>query len=118
MIRHYFKTAWRSITGNKVYTAINVLGLALGISACLIIYLITSFELSYDTFHPDKDRIYRIVTTMQDQQGTKSEDASGITALPLAARNELSGFEEATGFYNYFAKVTIPGAGNSAKKFL
>ncbi|MCO5949998.1 ABC transporter permease [Mucilaginibacter flavidus] len=117
MFRNYLKIAWRSISRNKVYTSINVLGLSLGVCACLIIYLITSFELSYDTFHPDKDRIYRLVTLMQDPQGNKSEGSSGIMALPMTARKELSGFEDATGFYNYFAKVTVPGINGAAKKF-
>lgn len=117
MFKNYFKIAWRSISRNKVYTSINVLGLSLGVCACLIIYLITSFELSYDTFHPDKERVYRIVTSMQNPQGNTSEGASGVVALPMAVRNELSGLEDVTGFYNYFAKVTIPGANNTAKKF-
>jgi predicted permease len=118
MFRNYLKIAWRSITRNKAYTAINVLGLSLGVCACLIIYLVTSFELSYDTFHPGKDRIYRIVTLMQDAQGNRGDGASGIAALPMALRNELSGFEAVTGFYTYFPKVTIPGAKNTGKKFL
>jgi len=117
MFKNYLKIAWRNISRNKVYTTINVLGLSLGVCACLIIYLITSFELSYDTFHPDKDRIYRIVTLMQNPQGNHNDGASGIIPLPITARNELSGLEAVTGFYNYFPKVTIPGANNTAKKF-
>jgi len=118
MFKNYFKIAWRSIARNKVYTAINVLGLSLGVCACLIIFLVTSFELSYDTFHPGKDRIYRIVTSMQDPQGNRGDGASGIVPLPMALRNELSGFETVAGFYTYFPKVTIPGANNAAKKFV
>jgi len=118
MFRNYLKIAWRNITRNKVYTSINVLGLSLGVCACLIIYLITSFELSYDTFHPGGDRIYRIVTSMQDPQGNKSDGASGITVLPMTVRNELSGFEDVAEFYNYFPKVTVPGPNNTSKKFL
>src|SRR6266850_3287965 len=60
MIGNYFKIAWRTISKNKVYSAINVLGLALGICACLTIYLITRHEFSFDTFHPDRERIYRV----------------------------------------------------------
>ena len=90
MFKNYLKIAWRNISRNKAYTAINVLGLSLGICACLIIYLITSFELSYDTFHPDKDRIYRIVTLMQDAQGNSNDGASGVIPLPIAAREPSS----------------------------
>lgn len=117
MFKSYFKIAWRNISRNKVYTGINVLGLSLGVCACLIIYLITSFELSYDTFHPDKDRIYRIVVSMQNEHGDKRDMAFLVSALPIAARNEVSGFEDATAFYNYFPKVTIPGSDKTTRKF-
>lgn len=117
MINNYLKTAWRRIGRNKVNTTINILGLSLGVCACLLIYLITSFELSFDTFHPDKDRLYRIVVSMQDRQGKNNDMAYLVSALPIAVRNELSGLEEVTAFYNYFPKVTIPGKANSTKKF-
>jgi putative ABC transport system permease protein len=117
MIKNYFITAWRNLIRNKVYTAIDVLGLSLGVCACLIIYLITSFELSYDTFHPDKERIYRIVTYLQAPEGRKNDIAGTISILPIQARNEISGFESVTAFYNYFPKVTIPAKGSAIKKF-
>src|SRR5258708_5615733 len=115
MIKNYFITAWRNISRNKVYTATNVLGLSLGVSACLIIYLITSFELSYDTFHPGKERVYRIVTHLQDPEGRNNDIAGTISVLPMQVRKELTGLENVTGFYNYFSKITIPGS--AAKKF-
>ncbi len=71
MFKNYFKIAWRNITRHKAYTAINILGLALGICACIVIYLITSYEFSFDTFHPDKERIYRITGEMQNNSGEK-----------------------------------------------
>ncbi|SHM07747.1 ABC transporter permease [Mucilaginibacter sp. OK098] len=117
MIRNYFKTAWRNITRNKVYTAINVLGLSLGICACLVIYLITSFELSYDNFHPDKERIYRIVARFHNPNGKADDLGSTISALPITIRNEVSGFENVTAFYNYAFKVTIPDGSKDPRKF-
>ncbi len=62
MIKNYFLIAWRMMTRNKVYTIINVLGLTLGISACIIAFLVVRYELSFDDFHPDKERIYRLRT--------------------------------------------------------
>ena len=56
---------------NKAYSVINILGLALGICACIVIYLITSFEFSFDKFHPDGDRIYRMVGEAQNNAGEK-----------------------------------------------
>jgi putative ABC transport system permease protein len=117
MTNNHFKIAWRSISRNKVYTGINVLGLSLGICACLIIYLITSFELSYDTFHPDKERIYRVVASLRNASGVEDSEAGTIPALPKTMRNELAGFESVTAFYNYAFKVTIPDGSKSPKKF-
>jgi putative ABC transport system permease protein len=116
MIKNYFKTAWRSIARNKVYAGINILGLSLGICACLVIYLITSFELSYDTFHPDKDRIYRIVGQFQAPQGQKHDLATIIGPMPATMRTELTGFESVVTFFNYSAKVSVKN-GSEIKKF-
>ncbi|GAA3978395.1 ABC transporter permease [Mucilaginibacter dorajii] len=60
MIRNYIKTAWRSLLRHQTYTAINITGLAVGIAACLLIFLVVQYETSFDTFHTKKDRIYRV----------------------------------------------------------
>jgi putative ABC transport system permease protein len=81
MIRNYFKTAWRSLLRNKSYAAINVAGLAIGIAACLLIFLVVQFETSFDNFHTNKDHIYRIVTISNDPDGVHIESG---TPLPIA----------------------------------
>ncbi|UFH57809.1 permease prefix domain 2-containing transporter [Spirosoma sp. KNUC1025] len=58
MLPTYLKIASRKLIRNKLYSFINVVGLALGICACLVIYLITRYEFSFDKFHPDLGRIY------------------------------------------------------------
>jgi putative ABC transport system permease protein len=58
MFKNYFKIALRNLIKNKVYTAINILGLSVGIACCILIFLFVRFELSYDTFHKHKDTIY------------------------------------------------------------
>ena len=60
MIRNYLKTAYRSLSKNKVFTAINVFGLALGLTACLLIVLYVVDELSFDRYNTKADRIYRV----------------------------------------------------------
>ncbi|XHR97182.1 helix-turn-helix domain-containing protein [Mucilaginibacter sp. UC70_90] len=62
MFKNYFKIALRNLIRNKSYATINITGLAIGIAACLLIFLIVQYETSFDSFHPNKDRIYRIVT--------------------------------------------------------
>ena len=54
--------AFRDIRRNKLLAAINVFGLSIGVSACLVIFLIASYELSFDRFQPDRDRIFRLYT--------------------------------------------------------
>jgi len=67
MLRNYFKIAWRTLLRQKTYTAINVVGLTLGISAAILIFTLVSYQLSFDNFHPDKDRIYRITTSYKGE---------------------------------------------------
>jgi putative ABC transport system permease protein len=81
MIKNYFKTATRSLLRNKSYAAINIAGLAIGIAACLLIFLIINFETSFDNFHSKKDHIYRVITVSENPDGTHKESG---TPLPLA----------------------------------
>ena len=62
MIKNYFLLACRSIWHNKIYTAINIIGFAVGISACLFILLWIRDEKSFDRFHTKSDRIYRLLS--------------------------------------------------------
>ena len=89
MFRYYLLLAWRIMKRQKIYTAINVLGLAIGVCACLVIYLITSYDLSFDRFHKDGNRIFRITGEVQRLSGDMEfvnsviPDVAGIeTAIP------------------------------------
>ncbi len=66
MIKNYFKTAWRALGRYKMYSTLNVLGLALGIASCIIIFLVVQYELGYDGFHKKADRIYRVTLNAID----------------------------------------------------
>jgi putative ABC transport system permease protein len=61
MFRNYIKIAWRSMLRNKSFSAINILGLSIGIAVCFIILLFVQDELSYDRFNEKADNIYRII---------------------------------------------------------
>ncbi len=63
MFRHYFRISNRLLLRHKLYTTINILGLAVGMGIALLIYQYIHFELSYDNFHTDADNIYRITQT-------------------------------------------------------
>jgi ABC-type antimicrobial peptide transport system permease subunit len=62
MFKNYFKTALRSLGRNRSYTIINIAGLAVGIAVCMIIFIIIQFQTSFDDFHTNKDRVYRVLT--------------------------------------------------------
>jgi len=81
MIKNYVKTAWRNLARNKSYTAINIVGLAVGIAACLLIFLVIHFETSFDNFHKKKDSIYRVVSAFKTPEGINYD--SGVP-LPTA----------------------------------
>ena len=55
MLRNYLKIAWRNITGNPLFSAINIIGLAIGLACCIIITLFVRYELSYDKHWNDAD---------------------------------------------------------------
>ena len=54
MFKNYFKTAFRNLWKNKAYAAINIVGLAIGMAACILIILFVSYEKSFDDFHSKK----------------------------------------------------------------
>src|SRR6185312_13275644 len=60
MIKNYFKIAWRNLRKNRLYTAINILGLTAGMVSCLLIGVYIRHELSYDRFNENADRIVRV----------------------------------------------------------
>jgi putative ABC transport system permease protein len=61
MIQNYIKTAWRNLWKNKVFSLINILGLSLGMGACLLILQYVNFQLSYDHFNKNAGNLYRVV---------------------------------------------------------
>lgn len=84
MLNTYLKIAFRTVLNNKLYTAIKVLGLAIGVSACLAIFQTVTYERSFDQFHAEADRIYRIYTQF-DEIG---EDVFEGISFPMIATVE------------------------------
>lgn len=91
MIRNYFKVALRSMWKHKGFSLLNITGLVTGITACLMILQYVSFELSFDRFHQDFDRIYRI-TNDRFQQGKLIQH--GTITYPAVAAAMAKDFNE------------------------
>ncbi len=88
MLKNYLKIALRIIQRHKGFSFIKVSGLAMGMACCILILLFVRFELSFDHFHVNKDRIYRVLSELDLTQGA---EIVPITALPLAPaiKNDL-----------------------------
>ncbi|MCY7353011.1 MAG: ABC transporter permease [Cytophagaceae bacterium] len=69
MFRNYLKIAWRNLRKNKVYSGVNIIGLALGLACCTAIALYVLDEFQYDRFHANYDRIYRVVENQKQADG-------------------------------------------------
>ena len=76
MIRNYLITALRNLFRNKANTTINVLGLTLGITCSLVLFLVIKYELSFNQHFADQDRVYRIVTEQVDENGNTNLSSS------------------------------------------
>jgi len=94
MLKSYFKIAWRNIMRHKAYSGINILGLAIGIAACLLILQYVAFELSYEDFQVNKDRIYRVQQDRYDNGKLSTQWAAGAYAVGNSFKNAIPGHED------------------------
>ncbi|HEY4286497.1 MAG TPA: ABC transporter permease [Puia sp.] len=115
MSENQFRSTLRFLARHKGYTSINILGLTLGLCACLVIYNIVSYEFSFDRSYPDRDRIYRIGARLQENNGNgvlKEGYGKTIPApAPDALRAGIPLIEALAAYYSYDVSVTIPRPG-------
>ena len=98
MIKNYFKTAWRNLLKNKIFSAINILGLAIGIAAFLLIVNYLRFEYSFDDFNVNKDRIYRVPMTVTETSGKPQTFAFTYPALAPAMKKDFPEVQDVVRF--------------------
>jgi len=106
MLRNYFKTALRSLLRNRSYTFINVAGLTLGLTVCLIIFQLLRYELEFDQIHPNSDRLYRVV---RDAKNSSGVEKSTVTPYPFAQafRNDFPDIPVTQFHFQYETLMTI-----------
>ena len=116
MFKNYFTTAFRNFWRNKVFSTVNILGLSIGISSALVIFLIVYYEFSFDRFEKDPDRIYRVVLDAKFN-GTEGHSAAVQAPLSSAVQKEVTGIDETIPVMQFqgdaTAKVSV--VGNSGK---
>jgi len=96
MLSHYFKTALRYLSTHKVFTGINLFGLVTGISVCFFALQYVRFELGYDSYNQNRDRIFRLVTDVHTPSGTDYQSA--CAPLGPAVKAEFGEVRAATRF--------------------
>ena len=69
MFKNYLKIAFRNVWKNKVFSLIHILGLSIGLSAAFVIGAMVFYDLTFDKFDPDADRIYRVTTSFKRPDG-------------------------------------------------
>src|SRR3569623_1500202 len=95
MIRNYFKIAFRNFWRHKAFTFIYVIGLSIGLTAALVIFLVVNYDLTFDKFHKDSDRIYRVVTNFTFE-GRPAYNSGVSGPIPGAVRTQVTGVDVAT----------------------
>lgn len=97
MIKNYLRVAFRNLWRHRGFSFLNILGLTIGMSACFLVFLYVKFELSYDDFHSKGDRIYRIVTDINNPSETLHFSVAA-PAMPVAAKRDFPEIEKQVRF--------------------
>jgi putative ABC transport system permease protein len=105
MLKNYFTVALRNFWRNKIFSTINILGLSIGISAALVIFLIVYYEFSFDKFEKDGDQIYRVVLDAKFS-GTIGHSAAVPAPLGGAMQNEVTGIEQTVPVFQFQGDAT------------
>jgi putative ABC transport system permease protein len=116
MIRNYLHIAWRNIRRNKLFALISIGGLALGSTACLPVWLICSYEFSFDDFHPNGERIYRVTSRSYRAENDVRSPVIASPA-PAAFRKTLTGVDAITDITPYEVRSAIRSSGKPTKEF-
>jgi putative ABC transport system permease protein len=87
MVKHYFTIAWRNLWKNKVFSLINVVGLAIGLTCCLLMTLYVKHELSYDDFQKKGDRIARVIMEYSFSGAVSKGNFTSTKVAPSFKRN-------------------------------
>ncbi|SEI43084.1 MacB-like core domain-containing protein [Dyadobacter koreensis] len=118
MIKNYLITSLRNLRRNWNFTVINITGLTLGLSCCLLIFFTVRFELNFDKHHSDGERIYRFLNRNK-QQGEKGYNVGAPLPVLAALRNDFPEIKNnVTCTYSSKEALVTTGIGEKRKKFI
>lgn len=118
MLKTYFKIAWRSLRKNRLYAFVNLSGLAIGITCCILIGLYITHELSFDKFHTNADRIVRVVMEYSFNDGTVSKTALTGTKVGPQLKRTFPNIEAYTRLYKQTRVLNYSDKQFEEKNFL
>ena len=87
MLKNYFKTAWRNLQRNKIYSLINIAGLSLGLASAMLIMLYVKDDVSFDRFHKNVSHIYRVVSKSKHNGTEQKNSITGFLQGPRFTQN-------------------------------
>lgn len=99
MFKNYLKIACRNLIRNKSYAAINIMGLAVGIAICMIIFMIIQYQTSFDTYHAKSNRIYRVLTEYHTETGDVYSGKDIPFPLPAGMKAAFPQIEQVAPIY-------------------
>ncbi len=114
MLKNYFKIAWRNLFKHKLFSFINIFGLASGMTVCMLVLINIKGAYDYDTFHPDSDRSYRITTNLMRKNGEHLLCASSPLALGEYLKSNYNTIDKCTRVHLSSSEVT----GNNKKLYM
>lgn len=119
MFNSYLKLSARSLWRNRSFSLLNIMGLAIGIGASLLIFLVIRNEMSYDTYHSKRDRIFRMITTAYSRSNHEVVSRHSMAPAPLgnALRRDFPSLEKVAVIEEIGgAQVYVPGKDLSDEK--
>jgi predicted permease len=108
MIRNYFLTAWRNLRKNKLNAVINITGLAVAFTCCILLFLMVRYEFSYDQFHASKNRLFEVYNLDHPPAGDNKSEAMSYPMGP-ALKAEVPSVAKATAFMSAGSGIRYKG---------
>uniref|UniRef100_UPI0025833DE8 ABC transporter permease n=1 Tax=Algoriphagus sp. TaxID=1872435 RepID=UPI0025833DE8 len=116
MLKNYFKIALRNLFKHKLHTGINLIGLSIALGVGILIFFFVQFELSFDSFHPDSEKIFRI-KSHEMVDGEMVESFSSPMIVEETFRAEFPQIEKITGYITAGVQAELPDGSKQIQRF-
>jgi putative ABC transport system permease protein len=116
ILKTYFIIAYRNFIRNRIFSLINVLGLAIGISSALVIFLIAHYDFTFDKFEKERPHLYRVVTEM-NFFGSPLHNPGVPSPLADAVSKEVSGIKDIISFHKFNGDPKVNAPRKNEKPF-